>query len=188
MYLVLIKKFIVDKLIPFLWEFRWLFLSIVLFLVIIFYKGQYESEVEAHNKTKVDNVLSVEKLKSKSIQDVADAKQKTIDDYKLLVEKSNKIQERYLDRDQKINNSVTTLNSANGRLSESIRTYINASGSKESNITDANRLSTIGGLLETCESEQDYFAKEASKLGNSVLTLQEWGDLIIKDNSEVKDE
>lgn len=49
-------------------------------------------------------------------------------------------------------------------------------------------ISITGKLLGECIERKQYYAHEASQLSNSVLTLQQWGEMIIESNKEVKDE
>ena len=183
---LIIKEWITKVLLPFLWKFRWWFVVGVMLCIITFYKGSYDGEKEAHQKTIVDNLVSVEKMKAESATIIATERQKAIESYQALVVKTNDIQKRYNEREQDINTAVSTLSDSNNRLSQAVRAYTSTSGGKASNHTDAERLSTIGGLYETCQSEQDYFAREASKLGSSVLALKEWGEAV--EESVNKDE
>lgn len=43
-------------------------------------------------------------------------------------------------------------------------------------------ISIISGLLGECIERKQYYAEQADKLSNSVLTLQQWGEMIIKSN------
>ena len=47
------------------------------------------------------------------------------------------------------------------------------------------RLQLTGELLESCVAEQDYLAIEADRLGNSVTTLQEWGNMVIENSKQI---
>ncbi len=183
---LIIKEWVTKVLLPFLWKFRWWFVVGIMLCIITFYKGSYEGEKEAHQKTIVDNLVSLEKMKAESATIIADERQKAIESYQALVLKTNDIQMRYNDREQDLNSAVSTLSDSNDRLSQAVKSYTSSSGGKTSNHTDAERLLTLGGLYQTCQSEQDYFATEASKLGNSVLALKEWGQAV--EESVNKDE
>lgn len=45
-----------------------------------------------------------------------------------------------------------------------------------------------GELLGECIERKQYYAHEASQLSNSVLTLQQWGEMIVESNKGEKDE
>ena len=58
-------------------------------------------------------------------------------------------------------------------------------------MSDSSKTSSLqltGELLQSCIAEQDYIAIEADRLNNSVKTLQEWGDVVIKQSKGEKDE
>lgn len=195
MFTALAIKNFAGSVLSFLWEYKW---SILIGALICFlwircnnYQQKYEQEVIAHKQergehlvTKIENELTLKQLQADSETALRLAQEKSLRDYQNLVEKTNQIQGNYNVRKKEINSTVTALNSSNARLSEAIKQYTtptnssaNSSGDKDT--TNAERLSTIRGLLETCIAEQDYFAVEADKLGNSVITLKQWGDDVI---------
>lgn len=183
-----IKNF-AGSVLSFLWEYKW---SILVGALLVFlwirgnnYQEKYQQETIAHKQeraehlvTRIENELTLKQLQADSETALRLAQEKSLRDYKSLVEKTNQIQENFNVREKEINSTVTTLNSSSARLSEAIKQYTstnsstNSSGDKDT--TNAERLSTISGLLETCIAEQDYFAVEADKLGNSVITLKQW--------------
>lgn len=207
MFTALAIKNFAGSVLSFLWEYKW---SILVGAVICFlwirgnnYQDKYNDEVVAHKQeraehlaTKIENELTLKQIQVDSETALRLAQEEALRDYQSLVEKTNQIQENFNVREKEINSTVTTLNSSNARLSEAIKQYTkqantnsstNSSGDKDT--TNAERLSTISGLLETCIAEQDYFAVEADKLGNSVITLKQWGDEVVKsvngvDNNE----
>lgn len=198
MFTALAIKNFAGSVLSFLWEYKW---SILIGAIIALmwirgsnYQEKYEDEVVAHKQeraehlvTKIENELTLKQLQADSETALRLAQEEALRDYQNLVEKTNQIQENFNVREKEINSTVTTLNSSNARLSEAIKQYTkqantnsstNSSGNKDT--TNAERLSTIAGLLETCIAEQDYFAIEADKLGNSVITLKQWGDEVVK--------
>ena len=49
-------------------------------------------------------------------------------------------------------------------------------------------LQLTGELLSECIGRKQYYSTEADRLNNSVKTLQEWGDVVIKQSKGEKDE
>jgi len=191
-----IKNF-AGSVLSFLWEYKGVLL-IAITITLLWIRGnnyqeKYEQETLAHKQeraehlvTKIENELTLRQLQADSETALRLAQEEALRNYQSLVEKTTQIQKEYSVREKEINSTITTLNSSNARLSETIRQYTkqtnsnssaNSSGGKDT--TNAERLSTIGGLLETCIAEQDYFAVEADKLGNSVNTLKQWGDSVV---------
>lgn len=198
MFTALAIKNFAGSVLSFLWEYKWTLLTAILITFLWIrgnnYQDKYEQETIAHKQeraehlvTKIENELTLRQLQVDSETALRLAQEKSLRDYQSLVEKTTQIQENFNVREKEINSTVTTLNSSNARLSETIKQYTkqantnsstNSSGNKDT--TNAERLSTIAGLLETCIAEQDYFAIEADKLGNSVITLKQWGDEVVK--------
>ena len=59
------------------------------------------------------------------------------------------------------------------------------SNSNESNLRDTTsttNLQLTGELLAECVERKQYYGHEADKLNNSVLTLQEWGNMVIENS------
>lgn len=206
MFAALAIKNFAGSVLSFLWEYKW---SILVGALIAFlwirgnnYQDKYEQETLAHKQeraehlvTKIENELTLRQLQADSETTLRLAQEKSLRDYQNLVEKTNQIQHEYKQREKEINSTITTLNSSDVRLSEAIRQYTKqtntnsgsySSGNKDT--TNTERLSAIGGLLETCIAEQDYFAVEADKLGNSVITLKQWGDDVIESINTTKQE
>ena len=46
----------------------------------------------------------------------------------------------------------------------------------------------LGESLEACIGRKQFYAEESAKLNNSVITLQEWGEAVIKQSKGEKDE
>lgn len=106
--------------------------------------------------------------------------------YKELAEQTSSIQKEYLQREKDINTTITKLNSSNNSLQQTISNYTkrnsNSNESVLSDSTDTDSLSVTGELLGECIERKQYYAYEADKLSNSVLTLQQWGDMIVESN------
>lgn len=194
MFTALAIKNFAGSVLSFLWEYKW---SILVGALIAFlwirgnnYQDKYEQEATAHKQeraahlvTKIENELTLKQLQADSETALRLAQEEALREYQSLVEKTTQIQKEYSVREKEINNTISSLNSSNARLSETIRQYTStnssANSSGEEGDTSSRRLSTIGGLLEACTSEYIYMGTEASKLGNSVNTLKDWGDNVV---------
>lgn len=195
MFTALAIKNFAGSVLSFLWEYK---RSILVGVLIAFlwirgnhYQDKYEQETVAHKQeraehlvTKIENELKLKQLQADSETALRLAKEKSLRDYQSLVEKTTQIQKEYSVREKEINNTISSLNNSNARLSETIRKYATTNSSTNSSgeegDTSSKRLSTIGGLLEACTTEYSYMGTEASKLGNSVNTLKQWGDSVVK--------
>ena len=196
MFTALAIKNFAGSVLSFLWEYKWGILVGVL-LVFLWIRGNnyqekyeqehlaYQREITAHNKTKIENELTLKQLQADSETALRLAQEKSLRDYQSLVEKTTQIQKEYSVREKEINNTIISLNSSNARLSETIKQYTKANSNSSANSsgeegdTSSKRLSTIAGLLETCSTESIYYDNEAAKLSNSVKALQEWGSLVV---------
>ena len=183
------------KLISFLWEYKFIILTAVIITVLYLrgnnYKQDFEDEATAHVKTVIEYNQQINDIRIANEQALRIAQEESAANYKELVEKTQSIQEKYNERNKDINATITKLNSSTNSLQQTISEYTKRnSNSSESNLrdtTDASRISTLGELLQSCVTEQDYLAIEADKLGNSVTTLQEWGNMVIESNKGEKD-
>lgn len=196
MFTTLAIKNFFGSVLSFLWEYKW---SILIGALLVFlwirgnnYQDKYEEETIAHKQeraahlvTKIENELTLKQLQADSETALRLAQEEALRDYQSLVEKTTQIQKEYSVREKEINNTISSLNSSNARLSETIKQYTKAStnsstnANREEGYTSSKRLSTIGGLLEACTAEYVYMGTEASKLGNSVNTLKTWGDSVV---------
>ena len=184
------------KLISFLWGYKFIILTAVIINVLYLrgnnYKQDYQEEIIAHTNTvlQYDKQLSDIRLANETALRIA--QEESAANYKELVEKTSKIQKEYIDREEDINTNIDKLNSSNNSLHQTISEYTkrntNSSQGSVSDSTHASSLQKLGGLLQTCVAEQDYFAIEADRLNNSVVTLQEWGKIVIEQNKGDKDE
>lgn len=196
MFTALAIKNFAGRAISFQWEYKgMLLLATILTLLWIrgsYYQDKYEDETllhkqerAAHLVTKIENELTLRQLQADSETVLRLAQEKSLRDYQSLVEKTTQIQKEYNEREQEINNTISSLNSSNARLSETIKQYTtttdsSANTNREEGDTSTERLSTLGRLLEACTAEYVYMGTEASKLGNSVNTLKAWGDGVVE--------
>ena len=183
------------KLVSFLWEYKFIILTAAIITVLYLrgnnYKQDYEAEATAHVKTVLEYNQQINNIRLANEQALRIAQEESAANYKELVEKTQSIQEKYNERNKDINATITKLNSSNNSLQQTISEYTKRNSPSDQgdlrDTTDAKRLSTIGELLQSCVTEQDYLAIEADKLGNSVITLQEWGNMVIEANKGEKD-
>ena len=182
--------------ISFFWQYKWV---IILGMIIGFlyargnhYEDKYRNETVAHLNAVLQHKQDISDIRLANETALRVAQEKSAAKYKELVEKTQTIQEKYNERNKDINATITKLNSSNNSLQQTISEYTKRnSNPNESNLrdsSDAERISTIGKLLQSCVTEQDYLAIEADRLSNSVLTLQEWGNMLIEANKGEKDE
>lgn len=195
MFTALAIKNFAGSVLSFLWEYKGMLLLATILIVLwvrgSHYQEKYEQETIAHKQeraehlvTKIENELTLKQLQADSETALRLAQEEALRDYQSLVEKTTQIQKEYSVREKEINNTISSLNSSNARLSETIKQYTTATNSstnsnREEGDTSSKRLSTIGGLLEACTAEYIYVGTEASKLGNSVNTLKTWGDSVV---------
>ena len=181
------------KLVSFLWEYKFIILTAVIITVLYLrgnnYKQDYETEAVAHVKTVLEYNQQINDIRIANEQALRFAQEESVANYKELVKKTQGIQEKYNERNKDINATITKLNSSNNSLQQTISEYTKRnSNSSEGSIrdtSDAERISTLGELLQSCVTEQDYLAIEADKLGNSVTTLQEWGNMVIENSRTI---
>lgn len=189
-----VLKKVFGNLVSFLWEYKgWVVIAIVIGALYIRgnnYRDNYQQESVEHSNTvlQYDKQLSDIRLANETALRIA--QEKSAANYKALAEKTSKIQKEYIDREEDINTTITKLNSSNNSLHQSIKDFTKRntnSSSSESvrDTSDAERISTLGELLQSCVTEQDYLAIEADKIGNSVTTLQEWGNMVIENSKQI---
>lgn len=201
MFTALAIKNFAGSVLSFLWEYKWSILvgTLLAFLWIRgnHYQQKYEQETVAHKQeraehlvTKIENELTLKQIQADSETALRLAQEEALREYQSLVEKTTQIQKEYSVREKEINNTISSLNNSNARLSETIRQYTTTTNSssntnREEGDTSSKRLFIISGLLETCSTESIYYANEAAKLSNSVKALQEWGSLVVGGNKEL---
>lgn len=180
------------KLIGFLWEYKLIILAFMIITVLYLrgnnYKKDYEAESVEHNNTVLRYEKQLTDIRIANERALRIAQEESTAKYKELVEKTQTIHEKYNERNKDINATITKLNSSNNSLQQTISEYTKRnSNTNESNLrntTDATSLQVTGELLAECITRKQYYATEADKLNNSVLTLQEWGSLIIESNKD----
>lgn len=181
------------KLASFLWEYKFIILTAVIITVLYLrgnnYKQDYEAETVAHNNTVLQYEEEITDIRLANEKALRVAQEKSAANYKELVEKTQGIQEKYNERNKDINATITKLNSSNNSLLEQIRTYSSdsnsSSGESMRNTSDAERIQKLSESLESCIGRKQFYAEDAARLNNSVTTLQEWGDMVIKNSKQI---
>lgn len=184
------------KLTSFLWEYKFIILTTAIITVLYLrgnnYKQDYEAEATAHVKTVLEYDQQINNIRLANEQALRVAQEESAANYKELVKKTQSIQEKYNERNKDIDATITKLNSSNNSLQQTIAEYTKRnSNSGESSLSDSSytdSLQVTGELLGECVARKQYYAAEADKLNNSVLTLQEWGEMIIEANKGEKGE
>ena len=183
------------KLVSFLWEYKFIILTAAIITALYLrgnnYKQDFEAESVAHVKTVLEYNQQINNIRIANEQALRIAQEESTANYKELVEKTSKIQKEYIDREEDINTTITKLNSSNNSLQQTISNYTkrnsNSNESVLSNSSYVTGLQLSGGLLGECIERKQYYSAEASKLQNSVTTLQEWGNMVIESNKGEKD-
>lgn len=180
----------------FLWEYKgWILLGVIIGALYIRgnnYKEDYNNEVVSHIETtvKYDKQLTDIRLANETALRVV--QEKSAANYKALVEKTSLIQKEYNNREKDINATITELNSVNDSLFKQIQSYTtNSNASRSESVSDSSNARSIQKLsesLEACIGRKQFYAEDAARLNNSVTTLQEWGDVVIKQSKGEKDE
>ena len=171
----------------FLWEYKgWILLGIVIAALYIRgnnYRDDFKDEAVAHVKTVLTYEQTINDIRLANETALRVAQEKSAANYKALVEKTSLIQKEYSNREKDINATITELNSVNDSLFKQIQSYTtnsDTSGGSVRNTSDAESIQLTGELLGECIGRKQYYAEEASKLSNSVIALQSWGEEVIK--------
>lgn len=180
------------KLVSFLWEYKFIILTAAIITVLYLrgnnYKQDYEAEAVAHVKTVLEYNQQINDIRLAQEQALRIAQEESAANYKELVEKTQTIQEKYNERNKDINTTINELNSSNNSLLEQIRTYSSDSYSSSSesmrDTSDAERIQKLSESLESCIGRKQFYAEDAARLNNSVLTLQEWGKMAIENSKQ----
>ena len=182
-----IKK-LFGSVLSFLWEYKgWILLGVIIGALYIRgnnYKEDYNNEVVSHIETtvKYDKQLTDIRLANETALRLA--QEKSASNYKALVEKTSLIQKEYSNREKDINTTITELNSVNDSLFKQIKSYTTNSNTSRSesvpDSTDARSIQKLSESLEACIGRKQFYAEDAARLNNSVITLQEWGEEVIK--------
>ena len=184
---------ILKRFIGFLWEYKYTILISMIITALYLrgnnYKDEYKTELFAHNNTVLQYEKELTDIRLANETALRIAQEKSTANYKALAEKTSKIQQEYIQREEDINTTITKLNSSNNSLHQSIKDFTkrdtNSSSSESvSDSTNAYRLQLAGGLLAECTGRKQYYAEESAKLSNSVNTLQEWGNVVIKQSKQ----
>lgn len=181
------------KMVSFLWEYKFIILTAAIITVLYLrgnnYKQDYEAEATAHVKTVLEYNQQINNIRIANEQALRIAQEESAANYKELVEKTLDIQEKYNERNKDINATITKLNSSNNSLLEQIRTYSSDSYSYSSesvrNTSDAERIQKLSESLESCIGRKQFYAEDATRLNNSVTTLQEWGNMVIENSKQI---
>ena len=185
---------ILKRFVGFLWEYKYTILISMIITALYIrgnnYKQDYVNENVAHVKTILEYDQQINDIRLANETALRIAQEESTANYKALVEKTSKIQQEYSQREEDINTTITKLNSSNNSLHQSIKDFTKRSPNSSSSesvrdTSDAERISTLGELLQSCVTEQDYLAIEADKIGNSVTTLQEWGNMVIENSKQI---
>lgn len=193
-----VLKKVFGSVFSFLWEYKgWILLGVIIGALYIRgnnYRDDFKDEAVAHVKTVLTYEQTINDIRLANETALRLAQEKSVANYKALVEKTSLIQKEYNNREKDINATITELNSVNDSLFKQIKSYTtNSNTSRSESVSDssqANRLQFTGELLSECIARKQYYSSEADKLNNSVITLQEWGDAVIKQsqNRGEKDE
>lgn len=183
-----VLKKVFGSVLSFLWQYKgWILLGVIIATLYIRgnnYRDDFKDEAAAHVKTVLTYEQTINDIKLANETALRVAQEKSAANYKTLVEKTSLIQKEYNNREKDINATITELNSVNDSLFKQIQSYTtNSNTSRSESVSDSsqtNRLQLTGELLQSCIAEQDYIAIEADRLNNSVKTLQEWGEEVIK--------
>lgn len=180
----------------FLWEYKgWILLGVIIAALYIRgnnYRDDFKEEAVVHVKTVLTYEQTINDIKLANENALRIAQEKSEANYKALVEKTSLIQKEYNNREENINATITELNSVNDSLFKQIKSYTaNSNTSRSESVSDssnARSIQKLGESLEACIGRKQFYAEEASKLNNSVITLQAWGEAIIKQSKGEKDE
>ena len=195
MFTIEIVIAILKNVVRLMWKYKYAVIFVLVVALLYLrgngYKSDYQKEVEAHSKSTLSYEKQLSDIKLANEQALRIAQEESAANYKELVEKTQTIQEKYNERNKDINATITKLNSSNNSLQQTISDYTKRNpNTSESNLRDttyASSLQLTGELLAECVERKQYYGTEASKLQNSVTTLQEWGNMVIEANKGGKD-
>ena len=174
----------------FFWEYKWvIILGMIIGLLYVrgnHYEDKYRNETVAHLNAVIQHKQDINDIRLANETALRVAQEESAAKYKELAEQTSSIQKEYLQREKDINTTITKLNSSNSSLQQTISNYTKRnSDSNESVLSNSSatyRLQLSGELLGECIERKQYYAEQADKLSNSVLTLQQWGDMVIEAN------
>lgn len=191
-----VLKKVFGSMFSFLWEYKgWILLGVIIAALYIRgnnYRDDFKDEAVAHSKTVLTYEQTINDIKLANENALRIAQEKSAANYKALVEKTSLIQEKYDERNKDIDATITELNSVNDSLFKQIKSYTtNSNTSRSESVSDSSNARSIQKLsesLEACLGRKQFYAEDAARLNNSVITLQEWGEEVIKQNKGEKDE
>ena len=183
-----VLKKVFGSVFSFLWEYKgWILLGVIIGALYIRgnnYRDDFKDEAVAHVKTVLTYEQTINDIRLANETALRVAQEKSTANYKALVEKTSLIQKEYSNREKDINATITELNSVNDSLFKQIRSYTtNSNTSRSESVSDSTNARSIQKLsesLEACIGRKQFYAEDAARLNNSVITLQEWGDEVIK--------
>ena len=183
-----VLKKVFGSVFSFLWEYKgWVLLGVIIATLYIRgnnYRDDFKDEAVAHAKTVLTYEQTVNDIRLANETALRLAQEKSAANYKALVEKTSLIQEKYNERNKDINATITELNSVNDSLFKQIQSYTTNSNTSRSesmsDSTDSRSIQKLSESLEACIGRKQFYAEDATRLNNSVITLQEWGEEVIK--------
>ena len=183
-----VLKKVFGSVFSFLWEYKgWILLGVIIGALYIRgnnYRDDFKNEAVAHVKTVLTYEQTINDIRLANENALRVAQEKSAANYKALVEKTSLIQKEYSNREQNINATITELNSVNDSLFKQIKSYTTNSNTSRSesvsDSTDARSIQKLSESLEACIGRKHFYAEDAARLNNSVITLQEWGEEVIK--------
>ena len=191
-----VLKQVFGSVFSFLWEYKgWILLGVVIGALCVRgnnYRDDFKDEAVVHVKTVLTYEQTIKDIRLANETALLVAQEKSAANYKALVEKTSLIQEKYNERNKDIDANIDKLNASNSVLFKQIQSYTtNSNTSRSEPVSDSSqayRLQLTGELLGECIARKQYYSTEADKLNNSVITLQEWGEAVIKQSKGEKDE
>ena len=176
-------KGVLSSVLKFLWEYKTLVVIGLLIGVCFGLYGEVKKQQLAHLETISNHQQGVDSLEQQYLsaiiaqqQEGLRIQQEAINKYFELNETLNQLQERYDAKDKEVSDMANTINTNVSGLQQQIRSYstvTNSNGSNGNNSKYAKRLSVLGEVSGECSERYGEVATEASKLSNSVTTLQE---------------
>lgn len=191
-----VLKKVFGSVFSFLWKYKgWILLGVIIGALYIRgnnYRDDFKDEAVAHVKTVLTYEQTINDIRLANEAALRVAQEKSAANYKALVEKTSLIQKEYSNREKDINATIAELNSVNDSLFKQIKSYTtNSNTSRSESVSDSSNARSIQKLsesLEACVGRKQFYAEDAARLNNSVITLQEWGDVVIKQSKGEKDE
>ena len=196
-------KGVLSSVLKFLWEYKTLVVIGLLIGVCFGLYGEVKKQQLARLETISNHQQEVDSLEQQYLsaiiaqqQEGLRIQQEAINKYFELNETLNQLQERYDAKDKEVSDMANTINTNVSGLQQQIRSYStvtnsnsNTSSSEDSVAKYAKRLSVLGEVSGECSERYGEVATEASKLSNSVTTLQEaWKEVQQKYNKSERDD